>query len=888
MNSAAAGETLIIAGEAILPGARVSSPSSGSTEKHPQETSLMPNELRNRFSPLLHQLLHPRHAILLLLAVIVAGAATAPASAQGTSGMLPDPISSSELTSYADRLGLSGDQRRAIGQFYEQYHERFRTLRDGEIDDFLESMRGLSGFSMPERNVIEEFIRDLKRVQSRIRALDESFFADIQVLLTDRQRRELPRIQMARERQRHAMGMMMMMPGGSNDLSTVLMEMDLSQQEREAIDGLLLDYETRLTRQIGRASEAGMAIWLDMYDAMADLGFEPDSFENADDPEEMQEMMEAMQQAMQQVWGRISDAQNELRDVHIRAYRNIAPALEEDNARSFRNHFVRIAFPTLGFVTYTRPLDQIDLALSLEEIDGDLRGRLEALRAEIRQKEDRLFRDVIALGTEHPNQELMVFGNPDEEDDGSYQEKRQELTERSQALASEAQRRFREAVTDEQLERVNAAQQERYQQRQQEQERVAHESRVDGESADEPTTTRASGDQYVAGRMTRRTMTIFAEELGLDESAREELELAFQRYLERHQETVEPRVQEIVSAQGNLWKYDAETGESAHAGPEAVRKIYAARRTANEHLTALDEELLSFIRDELLGEERSAAFRRIERMRTRERHVEIARQSGMMAMRQMSFLDLDRLARTRGTVRRHLDRISDVLAAWEEEVAPLLAESFEQTLQLREVDEALQAEMTDLFSGSTDMSSWREYHDRRQETVGALERTINENARLIRDKTFAARDEILDRLPSEVAEDLERLINRRLYPELFSDRTAMHDQLEKAFELPDLADRQRSDLAEISMEYRVKYRDLTEALIEIRNEEGYTMPSGMDQEQWAAYQELQSRSQRLQFDRDELNARVIRELEGLLTETQIQRLGGLPRPERTRRRYEGF
>src|SRR5687767_15090335 len=70
------------------------------------------------------------------------------AVAQGTMGAVPDPISARELDRYADRLGLSQQQRIAVEEFHTLYREEFRVLRESDIEKFLAQTRGMqAGFS---------------------------------------------------------------------------------------------------------------------------------------------------------------------------------------------------------------------------------------------------------------------------------------------------------------------------------------------------------------------------------------------------------------------------------------------------------------------------------------------------------------------------------------------------------------------------------------------------------------------------------------------------------------------------------------------------------------------------------------------------------------------
>jgi len=67
------------------------------------------------------------------------------AMAQGTMGTVPDPISSRDLDSYADRLQLSRQQRQAVDAMHDQYRDEFEQLRQRDIEKFLSDTRGMAG-----------------------------------------------------------------------------------------------------------------------------------------------------------------------------------------------------------------------------------------------------------------------------------------------------------------------------------------------------------------------------------------------------------------------------------------------------------------------------------------------------------------------------------------------------------------------------------------------------------------------------------------------------------------------------------------------------------------------------------------------------------------------
>ena len=800
-----------------------------------------------------------------------------PAHAQGTSGTLPDPITSSELNEYAERLGLSSDQRRAMGPFYEQYHQRFRELRDGEIADFLRSMQGMNrGMQMPPRDELEEFQRDWDRVRRRITTLDDSFFADIQVLLTDRQRRELPRVQMARERHRLQANMMAFMGGRVFDLSSELLDLDLAPREFERLDPILADYELRLTRAMQKSHEASQSVMTDMHDAMTDLGYDEHSFENADDPAAMQEMMEAIQTAMRQIWQRMNEAQVALQEVNLRTYRNVMPLLEDSTRRSFRQGFFSKGFPMLGIAPPEIQLNRFDIALTLDEIDADVRRSLESSRAELLEAEERWYRDLLGYVEDHaPSPFSFLLGAQGTDDEQqAQQEKQQELNRRGRELMEQAQKSFRDLIPSEQQEKINAVESRRA-----EQESAAGPPRPSFQPEESATSTsRSSGDPYVPGRMTRRTMTVIADELDFNDDLRAWLEERFEAFVSEFERAVAPLLQEINQKRSELWQHDPDSGSSRHAGEEVTRTLFALRRQGREQLAALDIAFFDDLHDALPDDDQSRdRLARSERGRERERFMDVLRR-GTFSRSQL--IDLSRLARTSSQLRRYTDLIDDEITAWEESVAPLLAELADRRMRFSEVSEIMTAEMPVMSSGEFDMAAWQEYNERRQERLGTLQGELRELNADIHRETARARDAMADRLPEAAAREFIDLFNRRAHAEVFRDQTAMHDHLERAFELPDLADRPRSALTELSMEYRATYRRLTDEMIDLASRsQGYDLEF-LDEDDVPEYMNLQSQRQRLQFERNELNAKVIRELEALLTESQIQRLGGLPEPER--------
>ena len=113
-----------------------------------------------------------------LLCCLLAGPIADRASAQGTSGMLPTPISSRDLDVYGETLDLTREQRDAIDAIHEQYREDFRVLREGDIEAYMGEVSGMwrAGFRSLNREAIEESIQKLDRVMRKIRLTDDRLF----------------------------------------------------------------------------------------------------------------------------------------------------------------------------------------------------------------------------------------------------------------------------------------------------------------------------------------------------------------------------------------------------------------------------------------------------------------------------------------------------------------------------------------------------------------------------------------------------------------------------------------------------------------------------------------------------------------------------------------
>ena len=78
-----------------------------------------------------------------LLGILLPLWIAAAAMGQGTSGLLPDPMSARDLNALLDRLELSQQQTLAVSAVHDRYTSAFQALRDDEIEQFMEATQQL-------------------------------------------------------------------------------------------------------------------------------------------------------------------------------------------------------------------------------------------------------------------------------------------------------------------------------------------------------------------------------------------------------------------------------------------------------------------------------------------------------------------------------------------------------------------------------------------------------------------------------------------------------------------------------------------------------------------------------------------------------------------------
>jgi hypothetical protein len=836
-----------------------------------------------------------RLVVMLVLVALVVGAAR-PAVAQGTEGMLPEPISTHELKGYGDRLKLSAQQRQAADAIHDQYKRDFRALRQGEIAEFLKDMRAIQGSVMPRRDVMESFMKRMDLLNGRIATLDSRLFDQLQAILTDEQMAMMPRARMARQRARYAANQMMWMTGNrAVDLSEIVMGMDLSADQKQILDSTLSGYEGRLTSSMAKLYDATSNMIIKMFDAMEEMGFvEQDLAE----PENMQKFGEAMQQIWKDLMAQAVEASGVIAELNRRTYRSLASSLPEDKSRELRNAYYGRAYPEAGFALSDETA-RFSEALKIEDLTPEQRDALAAARTDLQQKLDHMVEDVVKLIDDQRNDFSPFDFNSEKMQEHArkmkdYQTRVTEARTSSielltSLIGEEAAKKVEKAAMAQAAAPGGLSAAMRAAMEKAEAVRAESADAEANQYLDDATAIQQAwtGDQFVAPPISRSDVKRYAEILNIPEGERALLTQLHATYLENFKKVQENEIAELTKAVQSMWKFDIETQTTTAPSSTSLEATEKARRDAIDAVSRADDLFFNDVQIALMDNRPPAALERVRLMRQRGRwnrgiehmwafagRVEENRIDLSSFMHKQPLSDNDRAAR------------DEDLIAYEQAATPAFRDRFEAALAMQHAQDLWQIEMQQARSDGE--NNQFKVAARYQEMLGEPSKRVGEASAAIVKLNRQWLDTIIAKLPPDSAHAVRRAYNRAAFPSVYNDPLALELQLTEAAKLPDLGPEQLRRVNEVAGEFRPAYTNLCEQMAEISG--SGTAPSfamGTDSEAWKQWQERREALASLRFDRNELCLRTINQLKAILSEDQVQRIGGFPEPQK-RQPYEDW
>lgn len=857
-----------------------------------------------------------RLAALLLLFVLPLLGIASSAKAQGTSGTLPDPISSSELSRYAEVLDLSQEQRQAIEGAHNKYRADFARLRDGEIEEYLKTHGGAGNISITfDRSKVEKDTRELQKLLGRVRSLDERFFDQLLALLTERQQTILPRIRQARERVRYQSGMsligIMVNPASHVDLSALMIQLDIAPAFGSDLDLALQQYESRLTAAARDLHDVSVNKELLMFDRMAEQGYGAEVLE---DPSRAEGLIDALFAAMNHVQDEMNDQAAEIADLNRRTLKELELLMPADQARKLRTRFGQMAYHD-PLVSGRQVSRRFEAALERKDLTDQQRAQVESMQVayaqERRQHVDRL------MDAHDENSRSGIMINPTEEQEALRQKREKAVEDEQERCRGFDERTMLalDAVLGEDIAQRIAR-------------RIEQEDAASGEDQVETRgvmisvmtvggegteagissfSTSFTADEInlggplaerggVPGPLSQEDMARHARHLELTDDEQAIVSALHEDYCQQFDEATHDRLEELGELNGRIgfgaFHIQEDDEEPEMPTVSDVDRMFGLKRSLMGSIDEMDNLFFEDVRMVINDDDRASRVDRARMARQRDVLVKagggggglfsfgggggggaFVSLPGMGGEAQEESVDLTAVVDGLDLPHKVCAEIDPILIEYEQQVTDVFRTRYEAS---QRADEQMQKnsvramQMTEdgrRVEYSADAEGFELMEAKRQEANKAADRIVQLNRACLK--------RLLGSLDSSSAASLQSAYDRAAFPAVFRDSDSMDRQLQAAMSLPDLTPARRRDVQDLWTQYQVDYDACCQKLVEFHR----GPDDGGESESLEGHQAIQGLQQRmrelekLKFERTELNGRTKTSLRALLTEEQAQRVG---------------
>ena len=817
-----------------------------------------------------------RSYVAALVMIVPSVAATSRLHAQGTSGMLPDPISSRDLEGYARRLQLDEFQRLAIDPLHEQYRAAFRQLREDDIAKLLKQTAEMTGggFRMPQREKAERLLKAMKRAFKKIEQLDNRLFSQMDVVLTDEQRTAMPRVRLARARQRYHNGAMGGGGFGSQaagvDLSEIYARLELSDQELLDSDPLIASYERRLTPAVEKLYEATMTMSLDMLDAFEAAGM---TDLDMSDPESAQQMMETMRAIWADLGKSMTERSTAIADLNRKTLKSVKARLTPKNARKLRYDYYSRAYPMAPKDRMSAQI-RFEAALRLKQLTEDQRLAITDAGETHQRSHDRITDAMIKFVEEHNEGRSMFDFAFDQEAQQDYQEKLTGFRSRWQELNQAAT-----ASLDAQLGPELAAKFKGPRATLEMLRAEAESGSGEATAADLPN--EQPRDQF--GRPLGPVVAIsayeldrYAEKLRLTDEQQAVVQLLHEEYRTKYAEQAKQQAQKAQEERQALLK----AAQDDQSGMTTIDIQLWMQDTQDRTVKVLDAADEAFFSDLALMLSETAPTEQLDRLRLARKRRLFGQRPNQYAFgfpgteSNESSVDLSALVDDSEIDAVKTDDIDALLQEYEKTITRAFRTRYESSLAAqRRQTEGMAEMMRRQREGDTDgaIAFGMEYQQMLQDVRKPVEDADKEITQLNRD-TLA---QITAALDDRSARKFRAAYRRKAFPKVYNEPNAGEKYLKAAMKLHKLSDDQRLAIELHRVEYQPVYENLCNQMVEIHSQSSgrgsFTDPGYMQE-----YMQRQQKLEVIKFDRSELNAKARRRLRQILTPEQLARIGLAP------------
>jgi hypothetical protein len=683
------------------------------------------------------------------------------------------------------------------------------------------------------------------------------------------------------------------------DLSRLYLALELTEQEREATDPFVLQYEGRLLADAKALYQASTHMMLDVIDSLEEQGI------NFNDPVGMMQNRGAMRDAMRTAFGesmkKPRDKATAISDLNRRSLRQISELMTAGTATSFRDRYLRRAYPEVPRTSASSTLRSYQAVLNRRDVPDTVRSDVRNATAAYRSSRQVVVEEMIDTIDKFRSEWMpMNAGRGDNPSREDHQAKLNGYRERLTTIDKTALEALYAMIDDEIADAIRTA--------------VASGS-FDADDGDDGTGSTfgaapadarngAPGplgpDPYLPTPITRRNIATYRERLAFSDTDWYVLQSLHEEYVESFNRIRETDIAAVRAAERAIAAADDDDQKTTPPTPEQIDAVFELRARALKSILQIDGLLFDDLETLVTTPERQPDAQRLRLARERSVYNrgfgESTRSTvfggGQRRQRgrggrpprsafgglgdtgtQEAAVDIGRLVDEMDLDDQGRTETSKLLVEYETAARDGFRQQYESSMRLRREAQKLSARMQQRSDdGDREQrrergrNRWQAYSDL-MEGDGAK---VDQARTLMVDLNRATLSTLTDALSADDARVLGDLYNRAAFPDIYDNPEAAGRYLLAALELSDLDDQQRARVESIYAGYEPEFRMVADRMRDVYAEPAEV--SGEGRQRWSGYQDRRNKLEVLEFDRREVNARAFRQLRDVLNEKQEIRL----------------
>ena len=794
-------------------------------------------------------------------------------------------MSAAELSQFMNLyVHPTKEQGVAIEGLHDGYRERFRLLRENEIEQFLTKTKAMQG-GMPKKEQIEEFTKSYERVNKQIAQVDDSFFDGVVTLMGEERRISVQRARDARSRTRSNGGMLrgLMSQYPSVDLSAIALEMGLTPEELATIDPMLAIYEQNLTASIKDLGVASTRMMRDMFDELEKAGVGEVSQEDMmKDPEKMKQRMETMQSAMAKASERVTAKSRKLSEFNNKTCQALAGQLTGDSKRKLRALYLAKAYPELSSDTLGANV-LFKRALRLKKLDDAAREQIRAAYLQWQVADDAFVEQSIKeIDESRANHKIMDFTGS-----GDKAKKIGERMKQRKEIAAKALKSVSPLVGNPQLQ-------------------VYFEFADSGaEFTDETEEAIADGDDASTGEessginaraadaedpsfeqetvitnrgpMGESAIALIATQLALDDSGKALLKTMHQDYMKKWDEEIRTEQSRVDDLNSGRWARAAKNSDDMNVDETKQAAYFNGRKALLQKSTEVDEVFLNDL-SSVLGEKSTPVLQMAKLERVLERLESNKGMFGGPYSPMGASESLVNIVTVLNSAKLSPEEQAKVREALAMKIDPLIKDQL--TLLSQSIDQDREMEEMSMRGVAMFSSQNEEKPDMvERQKLGMEMLAIQARQTELKTKRTAvvraAWASAIAPLGEKQQASLQLAFDEHAYPSIFKDSRSASPFIEKALSLNDLSDDQRKQLQSLCETSRAEHVDFCRKMLP-KKAAGPPPAQGEEMKQyWQEQMQVANAREKIRFERDEHSQRAISAIRRILNESQVNQINGL-------------